>query len=72
MTTANIRRTDEEICRDALKFVTIYNESADSRREKMSLLYSSAEPTLVFNGKCMQGTQQIQEFWSGLPSTEHE
>lgn len=65
-------RLDEEVCNDAMKFVKLYVDSADIRREKMHVLYSTAEPSLIWNGNNVDGLQNIQSFWSNLPATEHE
>ncbi|KAH7726958.1 NTF2-related export protein [Aphelenchoides avenae] len=55
-----------------MKFVKLYVDSADIRREKMHVLYSTAEPSLIWNGNNVDGLQNIQSFWSNLPATEHE
>ncbi|KAI1731743.1 nuclear transport factor 2 (NTF2) domain-containing protein [Ditylenchus destructor] len=65
-------KVDEEICAEASKFVGIYNDCADLRRNRIGLLYTANEASLIWNGNPVKGVSDINAFWNNLPSTQHE
>ena len=67
-----IIKMDTEVCADTSKFVKLYHDAADRRREMISLLYSSNEPSIIWNGNAYNGIDQINSLWRQLPPTRHE
>lgn len=63
---------DKEVCADALKFVNLFNDSADRRREMVHVFYTPNDPSLIWNGNPYHGIEQIRNHWSQLPNTHHE
>ncbi|KAI6189486.1 NTF2 domain-containing protein [Aphelenchoides bicaudatus] len=63
---------DQELCSKVKKFYYIYYEAMDSRRDKISFLYTSNEtPSLTWNGHHVDGIEAIRAFIEQLPKTEH-
>ncbi|XP_014206401.1 NTF2-related export protein [Copidosoma floridanum] len=60
----------DQACRAAEEFIKLYYESLDKRRYLMSKLYMDTA-ILVWNGNGVEGKDQIQNFWTELPISEH-
>ncbi|XP_011166085.1 NTF2-related export protein [Solenopsis invicta] len=60
----------DQACRTAEEFTKLYYESLDKRRHLISRLYMDSA-TLIWNGNGVTGKDNIQKFWTDLPSSEH-
>lgn len=65
-------RNDAEVCESALRFVNLYNETADLLRARLNLLYSTSDPCLIYNGTVIKGVNEIMNFWNAIKKTQHE
>ncbi|KAJ1362001.1 hypothetical protein KIN20_021407 [Parelaphostrongylus tenuis] len=64
-------RLDEEICKEAKNFTTIFYDAMDRKRDKINYLYCDNAATLVWNGNAVSGCDSIFKFISSLPETDH-
>ena len=60
----------DQACRTAEEFTKLYYESLDKRRYLISRLYLDTA-TLIWNGNGIEGKDNIQKFWTDLPSSDH-
>ncbi|XP_024874302.1 NTF2-related export protein-like [Temnothorax curvispinosus] len=60
----------DQACRTAEEFTKLYYESLDKRRYLISRMYMDSA-TLIWNGNGVTGKDNIQKFWTDLPSSEH-
>ncbi|XP_011502461.1 PREDICTED: NTF2-related export protein isoform X3 [Ceratosolen solmsi marchali] len=65
-----LRAKIDQACRTAEEFTKLYYESLDKRRYLMSRLYMDTA-ILIWNGNGIEGKDQIQNFWTELPSSDH-
>jgi len=63
---------DKDLCSKVGKFVELYRESLDNRRDRISTLYSFGQPvSLTWNGHHITDVGLIQTFLNELPATKH-
>ncbi|XP_070151755.1 NTF2-related export protein isoform X1 [Polyergus mexicanus] len=60
----------DQACRTAEEFTKLYYEYLDKRRYLISRMYMETA-TLMWNGNGVVGKDNIQKFWTDLPSSEH-
>ncbi|CAD5223917.1 unnamed protein product [Bursaphelenchus okinawaensis] len=63
---------DQQLCSKVKKFIYLYYEALDMRKEKIPYLYSSDNPQLNWNGHSVQGIDNISRFINELPVTKHD
>ncbi|CAI5437448.1 unnamed protein product [Caenorhabditis angaria] len=72
-TIQDFNKDDEELCKEANKFVSVYYDVLDRKREKISFLYANvANSNLVWNGNPVDGYDNICKFMTTIPATRHE
>ncbi|CAD5230304.1 unnamed protein product [Bursaphelenchus xylophilus] len=62
---------DAMLCSKVKKFMYLYYEALDTRKEKIPYLYTSDNPQLIWNGHNVQGIDNISRFVNELPVTRH-
>ncbi|CCD73516.1 NTF2-related export protein [Caenorhabditis elegans] len=70
-TTQEINKEDEELCNESKKFMDVYYDVMDRKREKIGFLYTQVS-NAVWNGNPINGYDSICEFMKALPSTQHD
>ncbi|XP_023971991.1 NTF2-related export protein 2-like [Physeter macrocephalus] len=61
----------DQACRAAEKFVNIYYETMDKRRQALTRLYLD-KATLIWNGNFVTGLEALTNFFDMLPSSEFQ
>ncbi|CAO4360694.1 Protein CBR-NXT-1 [Caenorhabditis briggsae] len=71
-TTQDINKDDEELCKEAEKFMQVYYDVMDRKREKIGFMYATiSQSNAVWNGNPINGFDDICRFMAALPSTQH-
>ncbi|CAI2320860.1 unnamed protein product [Caenorhabditis sp. 36 PRJEB53466] len=71
-TIADINKEDEELCKEAEKFMQVFYDVMDRKREKIGFLYANiASSNVVWNGNPITGYDDICRFMAALPPTQH-
>ncbi|XP_055305931.1 NTF2-related export protein-like [Sitodiplosis mosellana] len=67
---AELRFELTESTKTAEEFIQLYYQSVDHKRHQISRLYMD-NAIAAWNGNGINGKENIQEFFQGLPATEH-
>ncbi|XP_014484145.1 PREDICTED: NTF2-related export protein [Dinoponera quadriceps] len=60
----------DQACRTAEEFTKLYYENLDKRRYLLSRMYMDTA-NLIWNGNGVEGKDNIQKFWTDLPTSVH-
>ncbi|XP_011701684.1 PREDICTED: NTF2-related export protein-like [Wasmannia auropunctata] len=60
----------DQACRTAEEFTKLYYEYLDKRRYLISRMYMDTA-NLIWNGNGVTSKDNIQKFWTDLPTSEH-
>ncbi|XP_019698129.1 NTF2-related export protein 1 isoform X2 [Harpegnathos saltator] len=66
----NLKSKIDQACRTAEEFTKLYYENLDKRRYLLSRMYMDTA-NLIWNGNGVEGKENIQKFWTDLPTSVH-
>lgn len=56
---ADIQQQDTELCGQAQTFIKLFYDVMDRKRERTPNMYADVEATIIWNGNCIQGIDDI-------------